>query len=299
MASSSRAAFLGLGAIGRPMAARVAARYPLTVWNRSPGPAAALARETGARHAESAAQAVADAEVVFACLSTSADVEEVLFGEPAAAGSLRPGALFLDCTSGDAATSRRLAERLAGMDVAFADCPVSGGTNGAAAGTLTVMAGADPPVFERARPFLEAFGRLIVHVGPVGAGDTIKAVNQALLAANIVTLGEGLTAMVKAGVDARRGLEVLNASSGRSFVSEALVPERVLTGAWPSTFRLALLDKDVGIALDLVAQLGLEAPVLESVRQALGGARRALPADADYLEVIRFAEGRAGVEVRG
>lgn len=299
MTGSARVAFLGLGAIGRPMAARVAARHALTVWNRTPGRAAEFVARVPAAAAGSPGEAVAGAEVVMACLSTSADVEAVLFGAGAAAPALRRGALFLDCTSGDPATSRRLAERLAAQGVDYADCPVSGGTNGAEAGTLTVMVGASPAVFERARPYLEAFGRLIVHVGPVGAGDTIKAVNQVLLASNILTLGEALTAMVRAGVDPRRGLEVLNASSGRSFVSEVLVPERVLTGRWPRTFRLALMDKDAGIAMDLIGQLGLEAPVLARVRDVLAEVRAALGEDADYLEAIRLREARAGVEIRG
>lgn len=281
------------------MAARLAARYPLSVWNRTADRSADFVARVNARAASSAGEAVAEADVVVFCLSTSAAVESVLFGPDRAASSLRPGALVLDCTSGDPATSRRLADRLGRAGVDFADCPVSGGTNGAEAGVLTVMVGAPVAVFERARPYLEAFGRLIVHVGPVGAGDTIKAVNQILLASNILTLGEALTAMVKAGVDPRRGLEVLNASSGRSFVSEVLVPERVLTGTWPKTFRLALMDKDVGIAMDLIRQLGLDAPVLEQVQEALARDRAELGEEADYLEAIRLAERRAGVEVRG
>jgi 3-hydroxyisobutyrate dehydrogenase len=297
---ADRVAFLGLGAIGHPMAARVAARFPLTVWNRSPDRAKAfVAQVPAAREAATAAEAVAGADVVMACLSTSADVDAVLFADGAAADQLRPGSLFLDCTSGDPTTSARIAARLAERGVAFADCPVSGGTNGAASGTLTVMVGADEAVFERARPYLETFGRLIVRAGPTGAGDTIKAINQALLASNILSLGEALTAMVKAGVDPRRGVEVINASSGRSFVSEALVPDRVLTGTWPKTFRLALLDKDVGIAVDLIHDLELDAPLLGRVREMMAAARAALGEDADYLEAIRLAEQRTGVEVRG
>ncbi|MEZ4587920.1 MAG: NAD(P)-dependent oxidoreductase [Gemmatimonadales bacterium] len=299
MPASPRLAFLGLGAIGRPMAVRVAAKYPLAVWNRTPGPAAAIAGQSGATAAASARDAVTSADVVMACLSTSADVEEVLFGPDGAAESIASGALVLDCTSGDAATSRRLAARLAERNVGFADCPVSGGTNGAEAGTLTVMVGADDETFTRARPFLETFGKLIVHVGPVGSGDTVKAINQVLLATHIASLGEALTAMVKAGVDARRGLDVINASSGRSFVSKALVPDRVLTGTWPNTFRLALLEKDVRIALALVEELGLDAPVLEKVGKVMADARRDLGESADYLEAIKLAEARAGVEVRG
>ncbi|MEO8452500.1 MAG: NAD(P)-dependent oxidoreductase [Gemmatimonadota bacterium] len=290
-------AFLGLGAIGWPMAGRLASRFPLTVWNRTASRAAAFTAKFPARQAGSPADAGANADVVMTCLPTSKEVEALI--DDGLGASLRSGALFLDCTSGDPATSQRLVEKLGRRGVAFADCPVSGGTNGAEAGTLTVMVGGESDVVERARPVLSAFGKLIVHVGPVGAGDTIKAVNQVLLAANILTLGEALTAMVKAGVNPRRGMEVLNASSGRSFVSEALVPDRVLTGKWPNTFRLALLDKDVGIAMDLIRELGLEAPVLERAQAAMAEARKALGEGADYLEAIKLNERKAGVEVRG
>ena len=297
MTDQTDVAFLGLGAIGWPMAGRLATRFPLTVWNRTAGRAEAFVAQFPARCAASPAEAAVGADVVITCLPTSKEVESLIDGGLGAA--LRRGALFLDCTSGDPATSRRLAEKLAARGVAFADCPVSGGTNGAEAGALTVMVGGAAEVFERARPVLAAFGKLIVHLGPVGAGDTIKAVNQVLLASNIITLGEALTAMVKAGVHPGRGMEVLNASSGRSFVSEVLVPDRVLTGKWPKTFRLALLDKDVGIAMDLIEELGLEAPVLERVRAVMAEARMALGESADYLEAIKLNERKAGVEVRG
>ena len=292
-------AFLGLGAIGRPMAARLASLFDLVVWNRTAGVATTFGQSVKCRVAGSAAEAVAGADVVLTCLSTSADVDQLLNGPAGIAGALRRGCLFLDCTSGDAATSARLASQLRAIGVEFADCPVSGGTNGAETGVWTVMVGASAETFARARPVLEAFGKLILHVGPVGAGDTVKAVNQVLLAANILSLAEALTTMVKAGVGARVGLEVLNASSGRSFVSETLIPNRVLNGTWPKTFRLALLDKDVGIAVDLARQLGVASPLLEHVKQLTAAMGRELGAEGDYLEPIRLRERAAGVEVRG
>jgi 3-hydroxyisobutyrate dehydrogenase len=291
--------FLGLGAIGTPMAAHLARRGPLTVWNRTAARAVEFTTRHGASVAATPREAAAVAEVVVTCLGNSADVAGLLEGPDGLLAGLRPGALLLDCTSGDPAASRRIAERLAARGVAFADAPVSGGTNGAEAGTLTVMVGADAATFARARPVLEAFGRHIEHVGPVGAGDALKAVNQAFLALNILAAGEGLAALVKAGLAPRTALEVLNASSGRSFVSEVLVPERVLTGAWPRTFRLALLDKDVGIAADLLTRTGVPGPVFELVHALLAAARAELGEAADYLDPIRLTERRAGVEIRG
>jgi len=295
-----RVAFLGLGAIGRPMAARVAARHRLTVWNRTP----ARGAEFAAAHpavvvAATPREAAAGAEAVITCLPTSKDVEGLLSGPQGLEAGLETGALLIDCTSGDGATSRRIAERLAARGIDFVDAPVSGGTNGAEAGTLTVMVGGDATVFERALPLLQAFGGRIVHMGPLGAGDAMKAVNNTLLAVNILALAEGLVALAKAGVSPRAAVDTLNTSSGRSFVSESLIPDRVLTGRWPVTFRLALLDKDVGICLDLLRELGLSGPLLNRAGELLREARNALDANADYLAPIRLAEQRAGVELRG
>ncbi len=127
----------------------------------------------------------------------------------------------------------------------------------------------------------------------------MKALNNTLLAVNILALAEGLTGLAKAGVPSRVAVETLNASSGRSFVSESLIPERVLTGTWPVTFRLALLDKDVGICLGQLAELGIPAPVLERAAEVLHRARLELGESADYLEPIRAQERRTGVEIRG
>jgi 3-hydroxyisobutyrate dehydrogenase len=212
---------------------------------------------------------------------------------------LTPGALLIDCTSGDPASSRRIADRLAARGVSFADAPVSGGVSGAEAGTLTIMVGADAQTYNRARGVLAAFGKRIEHLGPVGAGHAMKAVNNALLAVNLIALGEGLSGLVKAGVSAGTAVDVLNASSGRSFASESLVPERVLTGRWPQTFRLALLDKDVGIALAFLKDTGLLSPLLDVAGGVLAEARAELGESADHAEVIRWIEGRAGIEIRG
>jgi 3-hydroxyisobutyrate dehydrogenase len=168
--------FLGLGAIGTPMAAHLARRWPLTVWNRTAARAAQFASRHGARAAATPREAAAGADVIVTCLPTSAEVEALLDGTDGLLAGLARGALFLDCTSGDPATSRRIAARLSQRGVAFADAPVSGGTNAAEAGTLTVMVGGDAETFQRARPVLAAFGKRIEHMGPAGTGHAMKAV---------------------------------------------------------------------------------------------------------------------------
>src|SRR5262249_17809812 len=154
----------------------------------------------------------------------------------------------------------------------------------AESGTLTVMVGGTEAAFARAQPILASFGKRIEHMGPVGTGHAMKAVNNALLAVNILAFGEGLLGLIKGGIAAGKGVEVLNASSGRSFVSEVLVPDRVLTGAWPNTFCLALLDKDVAIAVQFLESMNINAPMLQLTSQLFHVAREALGESADYLE---------------
>ena len=196
-------AFLGLGAIGAPMAAHVArAGHTLSVWNRSAHRAAdGVAAAAGARVATSPADAVHAADIVITCLPESADVAALLAADDGAMSkALRSGTLFVDCTSGDPETSRRIAADLAARGVDFIDAPVSGGVVGAEAGKLTVMVGGEAAALERARPILESFAGKIVHCGEIGAGHALKAVNNALLALHIWSTAEGLVAALKAGV---------------------------------------------------------------------------------------------------
>jgi 3-hydroxyisobutyrate dehydrogenase len=292
-------AFLGLGAIGSPMAAHLASGGGLTVWNRTASVAREFAGRHGAHFAGSPREAAAAADIVLTCLPTSREVAALLDGPDGMLAGFRGGALLVDCTSGDPGTSRQIAGRLAERGVDFVDAPVSGGTNGAEAGTLAVMAGGDAEAFARARPVLERFGRRIEHVGPIGAGHALKSVNNALLAVNILAAGEGLAVLVRAGVSPAVALAVINASSGRSFVTETLIPERVLTGAWPVTFRLALLAKDVGIARGLLHGTAVEGPMIDRAGELMDRARAALGDEADYLEAIRLIERQAAVEIRG
>jgi 3-hydroxyisobutyrate dehydrogenase len=292
-------AFLGLGAIGRPMAACLAHApgVTLSVWNRTAAKAAAFAAEHGARHANSPADAARGADVVITCFPISADVESLLDGDDGLLAGLSRGAALVDCTSGDPATSLRIAARLAEQGVGFLDAPVSGGVKGAEQGILTVMVGGDEALLERVRPTLEAFGKKIVHCGPVGAGDALKAVNQALLAVHIWSLGEGLLALTKAGVKAEVALDVINASSGRSNSSMNLFPERVIGRAFPRTFRLALLDKDVGIAAGVAREHKIPAPIMQLTADLFRVAHNALGEEADHVETVKLLEQWASQEI--
>lgn len=279
------------------MARRIAAAsHPLVVWNRTAERADAFAREHKVRAAATLAEAVREADVVVTCLSTSADVDQLL-GNGLLDG-LQRGSTLLDCTSGDPATSRRIAERVATKGAAFVDAPVSGGVRGAEDGTLTVMCGGSAQDLERVRPVIQAFGKKIVHCGPVGAGDAVKAMNQALLALSIWGTGEALAALAKSGVSASVALEVINASSGRSNASMNLFPERVLSRAFPRTFRLALLDKDARIAAQIARDERVPAPLTQLAADLCTLAHKELGEEADHVEAVKVIEKWAGAEIR-
>jgi len=292
-------AFLGLGAIGQPMAARLAQAddVVLAVWNRSAEKSVTFAASHSARVAASPADAARDAEVVFTCFPVSADVESVLEGTSGLLAGLRKNTVLVDCTSGDPASSRRIARRLADAGVTYLDAPVSGGVAGAVSGALTVMVGGDASALERVRPVLDHCAKKIVHCGDVGAGAALKAVNNAMLAIHIWSLGEGLVALAKAGVKADVALDVINASSGRSNSSMNLFPERVLGRKFPRTFRLALLDKDIGIAAEMARDAKVPSPLMQITADLFRVAHNALGEEADHVETVKLIEQWAGQEI--
>ena len=293
-----RVAFLGLGAIGAPMAEHLALPpFELSVWNRTRAKADKFAANHSARVATTPAEAVRGAEIVVTCLPSSREVGEVLQGPGGILEALEAGAILVDCTSGDPAVSREFAATLKSRGAFFMDAPVSGGVVGAKAGTLTVMCGGEPAVVQGARPVLEAFGKKIVLCGPVGSGHAVKAVSNALLAVQVWSTAEALAALKRMGVSAAIALDVINASAGRSNASQNLFPERVLTRAFPRTFRLALLDKDIGIATKLAAEAGAPVPLLDLAARLTHDARIELGEEADHVEAVKVVETRAGVKI--
>jgi 3-hydroxyisobutyrate dehydrogenase len=285
-------AFLGLGAIGRPMAACLArtSDVSLAVWNRTGEKAASFAAEFGVRHAATPADAARDADVVITCLAISADVESLLGRPDGLLAGMKRGSVLVDCTSGDPATSKIIAARLAEAGVAFLDAPVSGGVKGAETASLTVMVGGDEQVLTQVQPVLRSFATKIVHCGPTGSGDAVKAANQALLAVHIWSAAEVLSALAKAGVKPETALDVINASSGRSNTSMNLFPERVIGRKFPRTFRLALLDKDIDIAAGMARDLKIPTPLIQLTADLMRVAHNALGEEADHVEAVRLVE---------
>ena len=260
-------AWIGLGALGAPMAHNLLqAGHGLTVFNRTAS-SCALLRAAGARVASSPADAAREAEVLLLCVSDDRAAEAVLLGpgaDEAALHGLRPGSLVIDCSTISPATSRRLAIALGERQIRYLDAPVTGGTEGAKAGTLSVLVGGDSHDLERARPLLEVIGGRITHFGPVGSGQEAKAVNQVLVAGSYAAVAEALQLAERLGLDRHQVVEALKGGAAGSWALEHRSAQ-MINDHYPLGFKLALHRKDLGIALEAAAAQQLELPVTEQV----------------------------------
>ena len=258
--TNDRVGFVGLGTMGAAMAAQLArSGFSLTVWNRTPGRAGEL-RALGAVEAGTAGDVAAGSDIVVACVTDSPQVESMLFGPDGLAEGFAQGSLFIDCSTISPDRARHFATRLAAQGVAMLDAPVSGGSEGAKAATLTIFVGGTPSDFERARPVLGAMGRTVTHIGPIGSGQTTKAVNQVILCGTYLGVAEGVVLALKAGLDVTTVMNALNAGAAGSWVlqnrSAAMIDD-----LYPLGFRLRLHRKDLAIALDESRNLGASLPV--------------------------------------
>lgn len=252
--------FLGLGTMGAAMAANLArAGFAVTVWNRTAGRAPEL-DDVGVTRADTPAEVARAVDALVVCVSDTPDVEAVLFGPDGVATGAPPGQLVIDCSTISPSATRDFARRLAEADVALVDAPVSGGSEGAQKGTLTIFCGGEAGAVERARPILAAMGKTITHVGPSGAGQAVKAVNQVILAGTYIGVAEGIVLALRAGLDVAQVVEALGGGAAQSWVL-ANRSERMRTNEYPLGFKVALHRKDLGIALDLAREKGADLPV--------------------------------------
>lgn len=284
-------AFVGLGAMGWRMAAHLPKAFKdVRVWNRNFDKAIQHAAEFGTQ-AVSIEQAV-QADVIFSCLPTSAEVEAIIAAHPPKSGSI-----WVDCTSGEPVSAQTTSKRLKAHNVEFLDAPVSGQTIGAEKGTLTVMVGGNKDALQRAYPAIEPFAGLIEYVGESGSGFAVKAVNNMLLAVNLLAAAEGFTALKAHGVDMQGALKCINASSGKSNATETVLPQRVFNRTFPNTFALNLLAKDTGIALDLVHRAKLPAPVLALTQSLIRAASDTSAKDSDFSSAVKLLESWTNIEL--
>lgn len=277
-------AFIGLGAMGYRMAAHLTKKFETVyVWNRNFEKAKQHAQEFGTQAVELSIAVKAD--IIFSCLPTSLDVENLI-----ASQELKTGSIWVDCTSGVPESAKTLTVQLKEIGVDFLDAPVSGQTIGAQNGTLTVMVGGDQYAFERALPAIETFGKLIKHVGDSGAGFAVKAINNMLLAVNLWSVAEGFTTLKAHGVNLNEALECINASSGKSGVTETVLPQRILNRSFPLTFALPLLAKDAGIAIDLAREAKLPSPVLSLTQNLIQAANLSSEGENDFSSAVKLYE---------
>jgi 3-hydroxyisobutyrate dehydrogenase len=268
--SDIRVGFCGLGTMGAAMAANVRrAGLTLTVWNRTPGKVGPLVSD-GAQEASHPAAVAAASDIVVLCVSDTPDVAEVLFGDNGVAAGARPGTLVIDCSTIAPGSTRDFAARLAESGVQLVDAPVSGGSEGAVKGTLTIMVGGADADVERARPVLETMGASITHMGPAGAGQATKAVNQVILAGTYLGVAEGMVLALKSGLDAEKVVTALSGGAAGSWVLENR-SGRMIDDDYPLGFRIALHLKDLTIALEMAREVGASLPVTAMAGQIESG----------------------------
>jgi 3-hydroxyisobutyrate dehydrogenase len=281
--------------MGAAMAANLArAGFPLTAWNRTPGRAAELI-ELGATEAPTPAAVAETSDILVSCVSDTPDVESVLFGRDGVAEGAHAGLLVIDSSTISPSATREFAARLGKRGVAMVDAPVSGGSEGAKNATLTIFVGGDPAAFERARPILAAMGRTITHVGPIGAGQAVKAVNQVILAGTYVGVAEGIVLALKAGLDVEQVVGALSGGAAQSWVL-ANRSERMTKNEYPLGFKVALHRKDLEIALQLARELGADLPVTALVSGYEADLIADGHADDDMSALARTIRSRSGLE---
>jgi 3-hydroxyisobutyrate dehydrogenase len=290
LADGATVAFIGLGNMGQPMARRLAAAgYRVRGYDISAAAREALAADGGGLAAASAREAADGAEVVVLMLPTSAVVGEVVIGG-GLLDALEESVVLIDMGSSEPLQTRALAEQAARGGIQLIDAPVSGGVRGAREGSLTIMVGGSAAAAERCRPLFERLGRTIVHAGPIGAGHALKALNNLLSATHLLASCEAVEIGRRFGLDPKLMVDAINVSTGRSGSTERKLPDFILSERFDSGFTLALLAKDVGIAVALGEELGVPTALGVETLRLWGEAARALPADADHTEIARWVD---------
>jgi 3-hydroxyisobutyrate dehydrogenase len=291
MRTVGRIGFVGLGAMGEPMATQLAAAAPVLVYDVDQEKARRLAETVeNVTAAESAAE-LAPAHMVICMLPSSAIVEAVILGPAGLAEVLAPGALIVDMSSSDPRRTVELAHAVSERGLELVDAPVSGGVRQARIGELTVMFGGSAAQLERCMPAFEAVGSRVVHVGWVGAAHALKALNNVMSAVGLSVACEVVEVGRRFGLDPNIMLEVINSSTGRNHATETKIAQYVLSGSYDSGFLLRLMLKDLGIAAELAHDVGAETPIGQACLDLWTRAAEALPADADQTRIAEVLQG--------
>jgi 3-hydroxyisobutyrate dehydrogenase-like beta-hydroxyacid dehydrogenase len=295
---SAPVAFLGLGIMGSRMAANlVRGGFELTVWNRTRATAEQFAAEHRAQLADTPAEAAAGVDVVITMVVDGPQVESLLLDrQDGAAGGAKAGTLFIDCSTIGPAYAQSIGAALAERGLKFVDAPVTGSSPRAQDGTLTIMAGGDPEDFKRAEPLLQAMGKLIVHAGPVGHGQVVKVINNAVAAVNAATLGQALLVGARSGVDLDALTQVMGAGSGGSAMLE-LKAGPMRQHDYTTLFKLDHMLKDVRLCLEQGEAAGAPFPFAALTREILSTSAGMGFGEADFAALIEALQAAAGTRL--
>jgi 3-hydroxyisobutyrate dehydrogenase-like beta-hydroxyacid dehydrogenase len=298
MSNKVELGFVGVGRMGGPMSERLlAAGHSLTVFDTDAASVEALVKK-GAKKASSAAEVASSADIVLMSLPTPDIVRQVALGENGVARGNRVRTL-IDLSTTGPGVSNIVAKELTQRNIAWVDSPVSGGVKGAAAGTLAVMVSCQKPVFEEIEPILKVFGKIFFTGEKPGLAQTAKLANNLMAAAALVITSEAVAMGVKAGLDAKVLIDIINASSGRNSASQDKFPRAVLPGTFDFGFTTGLSYKDVRLCVDEAEAMGVPMVCGASVRQMLAITNAKFGPDSDFTSIAKVLEEWAGVEMRG
>jgi 3-hydroxyisobutyrate dehydrogenase-like beta-hydroxyacid dehydrogenase len=291
----SKVGLIGLGLMGRPMGLNLLkAGYSLTVWNRTASRAQSLVA-AGAQLGNSPQEVAASSALLITIVSDPPALESVLWGGSSsgssqgagALGALRPGSIYIDSSTVSPSLARKIAAACVERQIAFLDAPTTGGTWGAEKGELVFMVGGDAQVLKVAEPVFSVLGKRWFHLGPNGAGQTIKLAMNLILALEVDALAEALALVTSAGLQGEKLVEVMQSSMARAPVLDVKAP-LLLKGEYPPSFPLRLMHKDVGLALDLAKQVGVTLPAATAAYSTYSAVKAAAKEDLDYAAVMKF-----------
>lgn len=292
---SERVGYIGLGIMGMGMARNLLkAGFPLSVWNRTASKAEALAAE-GATAKATPAEVAANSDIIVICVSDTPDVEAVLLGENGVIHGAQAGSLVIDCSTISPQATQVMAEKLAAKGVAMLDAPVSGGSEGAAKGTLSIMVGGGEADFERAMPVFKAMGKTITHVGGTGAGQTVKLVNQVLVVGNCLAMCEALLLAQAGGVDLKKTYDAISQGAAGSWMFTNRAPQ-IINRDWRPGFMVSLQQKDLRLVLDAADQLGVPLPGTSLIFNLYRTIENQLGHEGNHA-LVKALEHLSGIEV--
>ncbi|HZS72186.1 MAG TPA: NAD(P)-dependent oxidoreductase [Candidatus Acidoferrum sp.] len=279
--------FIGLGLMGRPMSLNlVKAGYAVTVWNRTPSRADEVVA-AGAKRAASPREVASASDFLITIVSDPPALEEVLWGTNGAMQALKRGSIYIDSSTVSPALARKISAACAQRGVRFLDAPVTGGDWGAKKGELVFMVGGDAQTLKDAEPVIGAMGKKWFHLGPNGAGQTIKLAMNSLMALQVDALAEAVALVAGAGLAPEKLIEVMQSSMARSTVLD-VKSQNFLKADYTPSFPLRLMHKDLGLALDLGNQVGVPLPAVAAARETYNAVKGAAKEDLDYSAVMKF-----------